>query len=250
MYRTRYFCGSRVSARVSSPVDRPRPRRRRPRGDARDRRRGPRGVSPPRGAVRSRATSSTASRRSRSASSRSARITRGEARHSSGVPSRVPSRSWAARGEGGERELVEAGERVQVRDARVPRTGRSAAGRVAATRGRNRGEGGGVNESGVGSSARGGAGALLHAANPRAAREVAREESRTSAAARRRFERDERVGNARPDAGRTLRRPVSRMSLVRSSMVSLSRRRRRASLGPSGALARLVSAVVARHLGA
>ena len=49
MCRTRYFCGSRVSARVSSPVDRLRPRRRRPRGDARDRRRGPRGVSPPRG---------------------------------------------------------------------------------------------------------------------------------------------------------------------------------------------------------
>ena len=69
-----------------------------------------------------------------------------------------------ARG-GGERELVEAGERVQVRDARVPRTGRSATGRVAATRGRNRGEGGGgelVGRGVVGAGRRGAA--LLRAA--------------------------------------------------------------------------------------
>ena len=154
MCRTRYFCGSRVSARVSSPVDRLRPRRRRPRGDARDRRRGPRGVSPPRGAVRSRATP-TASRRSRSASSRSARITRGEARHSSGVPSRVPSRSWAARGEGASASSSKPAS--EFRSATPGCLGRDDRRRDASPR-RADGIGArveGVNWSGAGSSARG-----------------------------------------------------------------------------------------------
>ena len=98
---------------------------------------------------------STASRRSRSASSRSARITRGEARHSSGVPSRVPSRSWAARGEGASASSSKPAS--EFRSATPGCLGRDDRRRDASPR-RADGIGArveGVNWSGAGSSARG-----------------------------------------------------------------------------------------------